>query len=66
MGRYIFTPEIFELIDETEVGINDEIHLIDALTKLDSLYGLIYECKTYYIENRLDWLKASIEFGLDD
>lgn len=32
MGRYIFTPEIFELIDETEVGINDEIHLIDALT----------------------------------
>ena len=45
---------------------NGEIHLTDAISKLDSLYGVIYEGKSYYIENRLEWLKASIEFGLDD
>jgi UTP--glucose-1-phosphate uridylyltransferase len=48
------------------VGFAGEIHLTDALTKLDTLYGLIHEGKSYYIENRLEWLKASIEFGLDD
>ncbi len=66
MGRCILTPDIFDRIDETEYGIGGEIHLTDALSKLDSLYGAVFEGKSYYIESRLDWLKASIEFGLDD
>ena len=66
IGRCILTPDIFEKIDETEKGIDREIHLTDALLKLDSLYGVVFEGKTYYLENRLEWLKASIEFGLDD
>lgn len=66
MGRCILTPDIFDKIDETEYGIGGEIHLTDALSKLDSLYGVVYEGKSYYIENKLNWLKASIEFGLDD
>lgn len=66
MGRCILTPEIFDKINETETGLGGEIHLTDALLKLDSLYGAVFKGKSYYIENRLEWLKASIEFGLDD
>lgn len=66
MGRCILTPDIFDKIGKTEVGFGGEIHLTDALKKLDSLYGVVFEGKSYYLSNRLEWLKASIEFGLDD
>jgi len=65
MGRYILTPEIFEKNDETENRAG-EIHLSDALEKLSCLYGVVCEGKSHYIENRLDWLKASIDFALED
>ena len=65
MGRYILTPEIFEKIDETE-NRACKIHLSDALVKLSFLYGVVCEGKSHYIENRLDWLKASIDFALED
>ena len=65
MGRYILTPEIFDKIDETENRAG-EIHLSDALEKLSCLYGVVCEGKSHYIENRLDWLKASIDFALED
>ena len=66
MGRCILTPDIFDKINETEAGFGGEVHLTDALLKLDSLYGVVFKGKSYYLENRLEWLKASIEFGLDD
>lgn len=66
MGRYVLTPDIFDLIDETEPGVGGEIQLTDALSKLDSIYGEVFKGKTYDIGNRLDWLKTSIEFALDD
>lgn len=65
MGRYILTPEIFEKIDETENRAG-EIHLSDALAKLSCLYGVVCNGKSHYIENRPDWLKASIDFALED
>ena len=66
MGRYVLTPDIFDKIDETEPGVGGEIQLTDALQKLDSIYGVAFEGKTYDIGNRLEWLKTSIEFALDD
>ena len=66
VGRYILTPDIFDKIRETEPGVNGEIQLTDALTKLDEVYGILFEGKTYNIATRFDWLKASIEFGLED
>ena len=66
MGRYILTPDIFEKIDEMKVGCGGEIHLTDALTKLDSLYGAVYDGESHYIENISGWIKTSIRFGLDD
>lgn len=66
MGRYVLTPDIFDKIDETEPGVGGEIQLTDALQKLDSIYGVTFEGRTYDIGNRLEWLKTSIEFAMDD
>lgn len=66
MGRYVLTPDIFDKINETEPGVGGEIQLTDALSKLDAIYGNTFEGKTYDIGNRLEWLKTSIEFAMDD
>ena len=65
-GRYVLTPDIFDKIEETEPGFNDEIQLTDEISKLDDIYGVKYEGKVFNIENRLEWLKSSIEFAMDD
>ena len=65
-GRYILTPDIFDKIRETEVGVGDELHLTDALAKLDEVYGVIFEGKSFSMDDRLEWLKTSIKFALDD
>ena len=66
MGRYVLTPDIFDKLDETEPGVGGEIQLTDALQKLDSIYGVTFEGKAYDIGNRMEWLKTSIEFAMDD
>ena len=66
VGRYILTPDIFDKIKETNPGVDGEIQLTDALSKLDEAYGVLFEGKTYNVATRFDWLKASIEFGLED
>ena len=66
MGRYVLTPDIFDKLDETEAGYKGEIQLTDALQKLDSIYGVTFKGKTYDIGNRIEWIKTSIEFAMDD
>ena len=66
MGRYVLTSDIFDKLKETEVGVGGEIQLTDALSKLDSIYGLAFDGKTYDIGNRFEWLKTSIGFAMDD
>ncbi|MCQ2971780.1 MAG: UTP--glucose-1-phosphate uridylyltransferase GalU [archaeon] len=66
MGRYVLTPDIFDKIKDTKPGVGGEIQLTDALNDLDVIYGNTFEGKTYDIGNRLDWLKTSIEFAMDD
>lgn len=66
MGRYVLTPDIFDKLEETKPGVGGEIQLTDALNDLDIIYGNTFEGKTYDIGNRLEWLKTSIEFAMDD
>lgn len=66
VGRYILTPDIFDKIKETEPGFNGEIQLTDAMSKLDELYALKFEGKVFNIENRIEWLKSSIDYALYD
>lgn len=66
VGRYILTPEIFDKIAQTEPGFNNEIQLTDALSKLNEVYGVRFDGKVFNIETRLEWIKSSIDFAIND
>ena len=65
-GRYVLTADIFDKINQTEPGFNGEVQLTDAMSKLDELYGVKFAGKVFNIENRIEWLKSSIDFAMDD
>ena len=65
-GRYVLTTDIFDKINQTEPGFNGEVQLTDAMSKLDELYGVKFTGKVFNIENRIEWLKSSIDFAMDD
>ena len=48
------------------MGVGDELHLTDALAKLDEVYGVIFDGKSFSMDDRVEWLKTSIKFALDD
>lgn len=66
LGRYILTDDIFDRIKETKPGFNGEIQLTDAMSKLDEIYGVKFTCKVFNIENRLEWIKSSINYAMAD
>lgn len=66
VGRYLLTQDIFEKIKETEPGFNGEVQLTDALAKLDELYAVKFEGEVFNIENRLEWIKSSIDYAMHD
>ena len=68
MGRYVFTPEIFEALERTQPGANGEIQLTDAvklLLKDQTVYGFLFEDGRYDIGDKLDYLRATVEIAID-
>jgi len=66
-GRYILTKEIFNALEQTTRGKNDEIQLTDAmriLVKRESIFSYTIEGKRWDIGNKLDYLKTTVAFGL--
>ena len=66
-SRYVFRPEIFALLEETQRGKNNEVQLTDAMSALlskNEMYGLRFQGKRHDIGNKLDFLKTNLEFGL--
>lgn len=66
MGRYVFTPEIFAAIDETQPGVGGEIQLTDAialLLKEQAVYGFTFTEGRYDIGKKLDYLRATVELA---
>lgn len=67
LGRYIITPEIFNILDNTTPGAGGEIQLTDALKELASrqdMYAYNFEGKRYDVGNKLGFLQATVEFAL--
>jgi UTP--glucose-1-phosphate uridylyltransferase len=67
MGRYILTPEIFEIIEKLPPGTGGEIQLTDAiklLNKTQRVLGYEYEGKRYDVGDKLGYIKATVEFAL--
>lgn len=67
-SRYIFTPEIFDYLENTKPGKNNEIQLTDAMREMvkhHAMYGLKFDGIRYDIGNKLDFLKTNIIYGLE-
>ncbi|HET7718340.1 MAG TPA: UTP--glucose-1-phosphate uridylyltransferase GalU [Acidimicrobiales bacterium] len=68
MGRYVFTPEIFDCLEQVQPGTNGEIQLTDAialLLKQQTIYGYVFEEGRYDIGDKLDYLRATVELAID-
>lgn len=69
LGRYLVTPDIFDIISKLTPTVNDEYQLTDALSIISSTSGLIaldFEGVRYDMGTLIGFLKANIEFGLRD
>lgn len=67
LGRYIITPEIFNILENTKPGKGGEIQLTDALKTLigtEAMYAYNFEGKRYDVGDKLGFLQATIEFAL--
>lgn len=65
IGRYLFTPEIFDYLKETPPGYGGEIQLTDAIQKIEKKLGLITQCTRYDIGDKLGWMKSNLKLTLD-
>jgi UTP--glucose-1-phosphate uridylyltransferase len=68
IGRYVFTPEIFDALDRIEPGAGGELQLTDAiglLNETQTVYGRVFQTGRYDIGQKIDFLRANIELALD-
>lgn len=67
LGRYVITPEVFEVLEQTEPGKGGEIQLTDALCVMahtGNVYAYCFEGKRYDTGDKLGFLKATVEYAL--
>jgi UTP--glucose-1-phosphate uridylyltransferase len=67
LGRYIITPEIFNILEHTGKGAGGEIQLTDALKELagqEAMFAYDFEGKRYDVGNKQGFLEATVEFAL--
>ena len=67
VGRYVLEPRIFEFLAALEPGVGGEYQLTDALAALAQEGRLVaaeIPAKRYDTGNKLDYLKANVEFAL--
>jgi UTP--glucose-1-phosphate uridylyltransferase len=67
IGRYILTPDIFDLLETTPRDRGGEIQLTNGLRALKEkrpLYGYRFEGTRHDAGNKLGFLKATVEFAL--
>ncbi len=68
IGRYVLTPEIFDILDNKDVGAGGEIQITDAMAKLlesQSIYGYRYEGTRFDCGNKAGFQMANLAFALD-
>lgn len=67
LGRYVFTPEIFQAIKETKPDTKGEIQITDAikhLLKSQPVYGYLFEGTRYDAGNKIGYLQATLSLAL--
>lgn len=67
MGRYILTPQIFTILEEQPVGVNGEIQLTDAISKLsetESIFAYHFDGLRHDVGEKLGFIKTTIHYAL--
>ncbi|WP_283583803.1 UTP--glucose-1-phosphate uridylyltransferase GalU [Limosilactobacillus difficilis] len=67
IGRYIFTPEIFDVLAKTKPGKGNEVQLtdaIDTLNKTQRVFAHEFKGERYDVGNKFGWIKTNIQYGL--
>ena len=67
LGRYIITPEIFNILEDQAPGKGGEIQLTDALQTLstkEAIYAYNFEGRRYDVGDKLGFLQATVDFAL--
>lgn len=67
IGRYLLTPEIFDVLENTKPGKGNEIQLTDAIDTLNTtqrVFAHEFKGKRYDVGNKFGWIQTNIEYGL--
>ncbi|MCJ7688999.1 MAG: UTP--glucose-1-phosphate uridylyltransferase GalU [Clostridiaceae bacterium] len=67
LGRYIITPRIFDILENTKPGKGGEIQLTDALKTLiseEDMYAYNFEGRRYDAGDKEGFLEATVEYAL--
>ena len=67
MGRYVLTPAIFDILEHTAPGRNNEIQLTDGMRRLcheEPMCAVDFEGKRYDTGNLKGYLESIIDFAL--
>ena len=68
LGRYVLTPDIFDILENLKPGFGGEIQLTDglqALCKKSRMVAVDFEGRRYDTGNLSGFLEATIDFALD-
>lgn len=69
VGRYVFSPDIWEALEYTPLGAGDEIQLTDAiaiLMKTQPVNAYHIVGRSHDCGNKLGYMQAFVEYGLRD
>lgn len=69
IGRYVFTPEIFDCLKRLTKSYSSEMQLTDGIRILNSIqgvYGYKFMGKRYDTGNKCEYVKAIIDFALNN
>lgn len=67
IGRYLLTPEIFDVLENQKPGLGGEIQLTDAIDELNKtqrVFAHEFKGRRYDVGNKFGYLETSIEYGL--
>ncbi len=67
IGRYVLSPRVFSLLEQTRPGAGGEIQLTDgikALLKEEKVFGYTFKGKRYDAGDKFGMLQATVEFAL--
>ncbi len=67
MGRYILTPQIFDVLGSQQPGVGGEVQLTDAIQRLSEkqdIYAYQFDGVRYDVGEKLGFILTTIDFAL--